>query len=528
MSKLQQKEPADSLLTMDDIWKSFPGVVALAGARLEIAPGEAHALVGENGAGKTTLIRILTGALQGDRGRIVFGGQPVHFRSPQQAQASGISTIHQELNLVPLQSVAENVAMGREPHRWGIVQWRRMNEEAEAQLQRLGLSIDVTRPLGSYGTAVQQMVGLARTLSLESQLVVMDEPTSSLDEREVDVLFQAIGQLTSEGTSVLFISHRLDEITAICDRITVLRDGNTVLQQPIRNLNKLDIVASMLGRSAEQVSGVISQAEKQLSDQAAEVPQEGSDAPLLEARRLRRTPVLSDVNVALAPGEIVGLAGLLGSGRTETARAIFGADPLEAGQILMQGKPIRLRTPRDAIERQMGFCPEDRHLDGAIPVLSLKENLTLAALPQLSRYGVVSPGRQSEVVSRLMKKLNIHSSGPDQPMGELSGGNQQKVLLARWLCTQLRLFILDEPTRGIDVGTKDEIRRQIARLSSTGLAVLLISSDLEELVESCDRVFVLRDGATVAELNGEEVTERAIMEAMAKQQSRHESKAARD
>ena len=267
---------------------------------------------------------------------------------------------------------------------------------------------------------------------------------------------------------------------------------------------------------------------KKQSDQIAEVSQEGSDAPLLEARRLRRTPVLSDVNVALAPGEIVGLAGLLGSGRTETARAIFGADPLDAGQILMQGKPIRLRHPRDAIERQMGFCPEDRHLDGAIPVMSLRENLTLAALPQLSRYGVVSPGRQSEVVSRLMKELSIHSSGPDQPMGELSGGNQQKVLLARWLCTQLRLFILDEPTRGIDVGAKDEIRRQITRLSSTGLAVLLISSDLEELVESCDRVFVLRDGTTVAELNGEEVTERAIMEAMAKQQSRHESKAARD
>ncbi len=511
----QRKEPADLLLSMDEIWKSFPGVVALAGAHLEIAPGEVHALVGENGAGKTTLIRILTGALQRDQGRIVFGGNLVHFRTPQQAQASGISTIYQELNLVPLQTVAENVAMGREPHRWGMVQWRRMNEEAKAQLHRLGLSIDVTRPLGSYGTAVQQMVGLARTLSLKSQLVVMDEPTSSLDEREVEVLFRAIGQLTAEGTSVLFISHRLDEITAICDRITVLRDGKTVLQKPLRNLNKLEIVASMLGRSPEQVSGMVAQAEKKPSEEVAEFSQEGGDAPLLEARRLRRTPVLSDVNVTLAPGEIVGLAGLLGSGRTETARAIFGADPVEAGQILMQGEPIRLRHPRDAIERQMGFCPEDRHLDGAIPVMSLRENLTLAALPRLSRYGVVSPGRQAEVVSRFMKELSIHSSGPDQPMGELSGGNQQKVLLARWLCTQLRLFILDEPTRGIDVGTKDEIRRKIAKLSSTGLAVLLISSDLEELIESCDRVFVLRDGATVAELSGKEVTERAIMEAMA-------------
>ncbi|MBK9714936.1 MAG: sugar ABC transporter ATP-binding protein [Kouleothrix sp.] len=492
---------------MENISKAFPGVVALDRARLTIGRGEVHALVGQNGAGKSTLIKILTGVYRRDAGTIVYDGQPIDFHSPQQAQANGVSTIFQEVNLVPFRSVAENIFMGREPRRWGLLDWRRMNREAGELLGRLGVSVDVTQPLMNLNIAIQQMVAIARAVSFESKLVVMDEPTSSLDDREVATLFDVIRQLKAGGVSVLFVSHRLDELYVICDRVTIMRDGQTVDERPIAEIRKLELVARMLGKELGEV---------QRSGQTGFADREHvAQQELLEADALQRGRALQGASVDVRAGEIVGLAGLLGSGRTETARAIFGADPFDAGEVRFDGRPARFRSPADAIRAGIGFCSEDRKAEGIIPFMSVRENLTLAALPALARAGVVSREKQQELVDRFIKRLGIKTSGPDQSVRELSGGNQQKVLLARWLCLNPRLLILDEPTRGIDVGAKGEIQALIEELADNGLGVLMISSEIEELTEGSDRVVVLRDGRTVAELPRASISQDAIMRAMA-------------
>ncbi|HUP28489.1 MAG TPA: sugar ABC transporter ATP-binding protein [Chloroflexia bacterium] len=501
---MAQTEP---LLVMEGITKTFPGVLALQSASLRVGRGEVHALVGQNGAGKSTLIKILTGAYRRDSGSILFDGREVDFHSPQQAQLNGVSTIYQEVNLVPYRSVSENIFMGREPRRWGLIDWRRMNADASRVLERFGINIDVTQPLISLNVAIQEMVAIARAVSFQSKLVVMDEPTSSLDEREVATLFDVIRQLKSEGVSVIFVSHRLDELYAVCDRVTIMRDGQTVDDRAISEITKLELVARMLGKDLGEVrrSGATGFAEGT----------HHAERQLLDAKDLHRGHTLQGASVTVRAGEIVGLAGLLGSGRTEVARAIFGADALDAGEVRVEGKPAHFKSPADAIRAGIGFCTEDRKTEGIIPYMSVRENVTLALLPALSRSGIVDREKQQEIVDRFIDRLGIKTSGPDQKIRELSGGNQQKVLLARWLCLNPRLLILDEPTRGIDVGAKGEIQALINELADDGLGVLMISSEIEEITEGSDRVVVLRDGRSVAELPHEEVDQSTIMAAMA-------------
>ena len=496
------------LLQMEGISKAFPGVRALEEASLTVGRGEVHAVMGQNGAGKSTLIKILTGAYRRDAGTVTLDGRPVDFHSPQQAQAGGVSTIYQEVNLVGFRSVAENIFLGREPRRLGLIDRRRMHAEARRLLERLGVQVDVSRPLGSINVALQQMVAIARAISFDSRLVVMDEPTSSLDEAEVATLFGVIRQLKADGVSVIFVSHRLDEVYAICDRVTIMRDGRTVDDRALTDVSRLELVARMLGKDLAEVrrSGATGFADAT----------HHTERRLLEAYGLRGAGrTLEHADVAVRAGEIVGLAGLLGSGRTELARAIFGADPVEAGELEVDGRPVRFGSPADAIRAGIGLAPEDRKTEGIVPEMSVRENLTLALLPAISRWGVVDRRRQQEVVDRFIRRLDIKTTGPDQKIRELSGGNQQKVLLARWLCLDPRLLLLDEPTRGIDVGAKGEIQALINELADSGLGVLMISSELEELVEGSDRVVVLRDGRTVAELPHAAITEDAIMSAMA-------------
>ncbi len=381
-----------------------------------------------------------------------------------------------------------------------------MNAEAAQTLKRLGIEIDVRRPLMEFSTAVQQMVAIARAVSFEAKLVIMDEPTSSLDEREVSVLFGVIRQLKARGVAVIFVSHRLDELYAICDRVTIMRDGRTVMTRAMSEIDKLNLVAAMLGRDVEAVRG-------QSTGFSAAARAPGEEVAAVQGLQIGRR--VRDVSLQVRAGEIVGLAGLLGSGRTETARAIFGADPVDAGEIRLSGEKVVLQGPADGIARGVGYCSEDRKADGIVPEMSVRENITLAILPRLVAAGVVDEKRQRAIVDKFMKRLSIKASSAEQKIRELSGGNQQKALLARWLCADPKLLILDEPTRGIDVGAKAEIQRLVRELADQGLAVLMISSELEEIVEGADRVFVLSDGRSVANMPHSEANAQSVMSAMA-------------
>jgi ribose transport system ATP-binding protein len=499
---------------MEGIIKRFSGVTALAGVDLALARGEVHALVGENGAGKSTLIKIMTGAYQRDGGKIYLEGEPVEFRTPEAAQEAGVVAVYQEVNLLSFRTVAENIYLGREPRRLGFIDWKRMNADATSLLGRLGLEIDPRAPLGSLNIALRQMVAIARGVSLGAKVLVLDEPTSSLTEREVAILYDVIRRLKSEGTAVVYISHRFDELYTVCDRVTVLRDGKLVGTYELASLERLDLVCLMLGKQREDLrKGTTAFGE------GGAVRGQGPEAgeSLLRAENITRGRKLKNMTVEVGRGEIVGLAGLLGSGRTETARVIFGADRADEGEVYLDGRKLRLRSPGDAIDAGLAFLSEDRKAEGIIPELSVRENLTLAALPSLTRLGVVSRSRQQEIVDRFMKRLGIKASSADQKIRELSGGNQQKVLLARWLCKNPKFLILDEPTRGIDIGAKAEIQALVNELAESGLSVLMISSELEELVEGSSRVVVMRDGARVAELRGKEISQDAIIHAMAEE-----------
>ncbi|MBA2393148.1 MAG: sugar ABC transporter ATP-binding protein [Ktedonobacteraceae bacterium] len=499
---------SNMLLQMEHITKRFTGSVALSDTSIHVERGEVHALIGQNGAGKSTLIKVLTGVYSHDEGSIFFDGQNRTFQSTKEAQRQGISTIYQEINLVPYRSVAENIFLGRQLFRWGLLDWRKMNTEASALLERLHISIDVTKPLNTYSTATQQMVAIARAISFKSKLVIMDEPTSSLNDDEVATLFGVIRQLKADGVATIFVSHRLDELYAICDGITILRDGKTIDERPINTISKLELVAKMLGKDL----GIV-QKSGQTSFDASRHHVEQKE--LLAAEGLREGVRLRNASVKVHAGEIVGLAGLLGSGRSEVARAIFGADAIMGGKISIDGKEAHFRGPEDAIRAGLGFCSEDRKVDGIIPDLSVRENLTLAALPTLTRSGIVDRKKQDQIVDRFIERLGIKTAGPDQKIRELSGGNQQKVLLARWMCLNPRLLLLDEPTRGIDVGAKGEIQKLIEELAESGMGVLLISSELEEIIEGSDHVVILRDGTTVAELSRADISQDAILTAMA-------------
>ena len=496
------------LLAMRAIDKSFGNVAALVAADLVVMPAEVMALVGQNGAGKSTMIKVLNGAFQRDAGSIEFDGKPWTAGSPQQAQRAGVSTIFQEINLIGYRSVAENIYLGREIKRFaGLLDWNKMNEGARVLLARFNVDVDVTEPLERFSTAVQQMVAIARAVSFDAKLVIMDEPTSSLDEAEVAVLLKTIRQLKAEGVAVIFVTHKLDELYQVCDRVTIMRDGRTVQVANMAEISKLQLVASMLGRD---LADVRARGATAFSDGNHDIGGE-----LLEAKSLAVGRRVSDASFDIRKGEIVGLAGLLGSGRTETARAVFAADPKSKGQVRFGGKDRDFKSPAQAIAAGMGYCSEDRKTQGIVPDMSVADNLTLALLPALTRMGMIDEAKQREVVLRFIKDIGIKCSGPNQKIRELSGGNQQKVLLARWLCMNPKLLILDEPTRGIDVGAKGEIQSLIRRFADEGLGVLMISSELEEIVEGADRVFVLRDGKMVAEMEKSAISEQAVMQAMA-------------
>lgn len=499
------------LLSMSGIDKAFAGVTALSQTTLEVAPGEVHALIGQNGAGKSTLIKILTGVYRRDGGTILFNGAESVISTPREAQAAGIATIYQELNLVPLRSVTENVMMGYEPKRMGVfIDWKEAHRHTREILARFGIDIDVRAPLGSYSTAIQQLVAIARAVSLDARLVIMDEPTSSLDASEVEVLFGVVRSLREAGVSVLYVSHFLDELFEICDRVTTMRDGRTVDCRAIAGTTKLELIAGMLGRDAADIAQA---GMTEFSGGSAGAAEKGE--VLLQAENVSTGPRLNDFDMTVHRGEIVGLGGLLGAGRTEAARAIFGVDRLTKGRVRIHGKDNALETPSDAIRAGVGYLTEDRKAEGIIPDMSVRENLTLALLPRLTRNGQIDRAREKKLVETYIKALGIKTANMEQPIRELSGGNQQKVLLARWLAIEPDLLILDEPTRGVDVGAKREIQAIIRDSVAKGVGVVLISSEFEEIVEGADRIIVLNEGRIVTELTNPGITEDALVRALA-------------
>ncbi|WP_328535573.1 sugar ABC transporter ATP-binding protein [Streptomyces sp. NBC_00344] len=507
--------PEPPVLSVTGLTKIFPGARALDGVDLAVHAGEVHALIGENGAGKSTLIKVLTGVYQADEGELIYRQDPVSFATPLAAQHAGISTIYQEVNLVPLMSVARNLFLGREPrNRIGLIDFRRMHREADEALRSLGVRVDVRRPLRSLGIGTQQMVALARAVSVDARVVIMDEPTSSLEPREVSTLFGVIRMLRERGIAVIYVSHRLEELYEVCDTVTVLRDGKVVHTGRIAELERLRLVSMMLGREMGEVRS------EGLTKFTGS--HEAAGEPVLTAHKLSIRHTLDSVSLSIRPGEVVGLGGLLGSGRSETAKAIAGAMPPDSGDVLVAGATVRTGSTPAAIRAGISLLPEDRKAEGIVPGLSVRENIALAALPGLSRFGLVDEKRIDRIVETFMTRLRIKASGPHQKVGELSGGNQQKVLLARWLAMQPKVLLLDEPTRGIDVGAKAEVQKLIDELADDGLGVLLISSDMEELIEGSDRVVVLRDGAVVAELAGDDVTGEQLLHAIAAKGGDHD------
>ncbi|ORT60741.1 sugar ABC transporter ATP-binding protein [Streptomyces sp. CB03238] len=501
--------PPAEVLAARGLSKAFPGVRALDGVSLSLREGEVRALIGENGAGKSTLIKLLTGVYRPDAGEITFRGDPVRFTTPLEAQHAGISTIYQEVNLIPLMSVARNLFLGREPrNRFGLLDFGRMHREAEETLRTYGVRVDVRQPLRALGVGAQQMVALARAVSVDARVVIMDEPTSSLEPREVETLFGVIRRLREHGIAVVYVSHRLDELYAVCETVTVLRDGRLVHQGDLAGFDRLSLVSAMLGRELGEVR-------RDGTTKFSGRHSAADERPVLEAGTLSVPHKLHGVSLAIRPGEVVGLGGLLGSGRTETAKAIAGALPPQSGGVTVAGTPLRTGSTPAAIRAGISLLPEDRKTEGIVPGLSVRENIALAALPRLSRFGLVSEARIDDIVDTFMRRLRIKASDPHQKVGELSGGNQQKVLLARWLAMNPKVLLLDEPTRGIDVGAKAEVQKLIDELAEDGLGVLLISSDLEELIEGSDRVVVLKDGAVIGELTGDDVTEDRLMRTIA-------------
>lgn len=502
-----------AVLRARSISKGFPGVQALDGVELTVRPGEIHALMGENGAGKSTLIKVLTGVYARDSGTVEIEGRAVHPASPREAEAAGISTVYQEVNLIPALSVAENILLGRQPRRGPFIRWRLLRRRAREALARLGLEgIDVDRSVGSYSLAIQQMVAIARALDVPAtRLLILDEPTSSLDEAEVEQLFGVMRKLRSEGLGMIFVTHFLDQVYAVCDRITVLRNGCFAGEFAAAELPRLKLVQTMLGREFEN-HAVPAKEETAESETGEET---GAAEVFLAARELGRKGSVQEITLDVRRGEAHGLAGLLGSGRTETARLLFGADRGSGGSITIEGSEVTLKNPRQAIALGIGFSSEDRKREGLIPTLSVRENLILAMQASRGMFRRIPIKEQRQLAEKFISVLRIRTPSPETAIENLSGGNQQKVLLARWLCTNCRLLILDEPTRGIDIGAKAEIEKLISDIREKGMAVLFISSELEELVRVCSRVSILRDRRKVGEIAGTAIGVDAIMRAIA-------------
>lgn len=504
---------AAPVLEVSGVSKHFAGVKALTDVSFSVAPGSIHALVGENGAGKSTLIKVLTGVHQPDTGELRYRGEPVTFSRPSDAQDVGISTVYQEISLVPLLSVARNVFLGREPrNRLGLIDVRAMNRDAQRITTDLGIDVDVTEDVGRLGLGVQQMIALARAMTINARAVIMDEPTSSLEMREVETLFAVARRLRDDGVGIVFVSHRLDELWQLCDTVTILRDGAVVHRGRMADLDRRQLVSHMLGRDIADAAR-----------QHAPGPGIAADAaaPVLSVRGLRADRRLHGIDLDVRPGQIVGLAGLLGSGRSETVKAIYGDLPAEADAIDVEGSALRRGSIPAALDAGVALLSEDRKAEGIIPDLSVRDNIVLAVLGQVSRWGVISDTKVDDLVDTFIRRLRIKVSSPHQLVSQLSGGNQQKVLIARWLCTQPKVFLLDEPTRGIDVGAKQEVASLIDELAAKGLAVLMISSETEELVDSSDEVVVLHEGSVNDRLAGSDLTHSRLLAALVAPSSSH-------
>jgi len=500
---------SEPLLRMAGISKSFPGVQALSEVELTVGPGEIHALLGENGAGKSTLLKILAGAQPPDSGTITLDGKVVTFDTPHAAQMHGIVTIYQEFTLAPNMSICENVFIGREPGSRVFVSWRRMAEETRTLTRRIGLDADPMTLVRDLSVAEQQMVEIARALSMKSRLIVMDEPTSALSSTEVEKLFSIVRDLKAEGLSVIFVTHRLEEVIEICDGYTVLRDGQYVGSGRVEETDIDGIIRMMVGR---EVSALFSHRDDATAGEVALAVEN------LSRRGSSRDPsatVLADVSLSVRRGEILGVAGLVGAGRTEMARAVFGADPFDSGRILIDGQPVRITSPQEAIRHGIGLVPEDRKQQALFLSLAIRLNLSMAALDRVSKWGIfVDEAKESAMVEEYRKLLSIRMASPDQIVANLSGGNQQKVVLARWLALQPKVLIVDEPTRGIDIGAKVDVHNLLFDMARSGIAVIAISSELPEVLAVSDRIVTMREGRVTGEISRADADQEKLMTMM--------------
>ncbi|QJU52585.1 sugar ABC transporter ATP-binding protein [Herbiconiux sp. KACC 21604] len=494
------------VVEMTGISISFPGVKALDGVDFRMFPGEVHSLMGENGAGKSTIIKALTGVYQIDSGSIVVDGQPVSFSGPAAAQAAGIATVYQEVNLLPNLSVAENILLGREPRRFGSIDGRAMRRRAAVLLEGLGLDIEPGSLLGSHSLAVQQLVAIARAIDIDAKVLILDEPTSSLDADEVAELFRVIRSLRDSGVAILFVSHFLDQIYEITDRLTVLRNGRLVGEYLTEELLRIDLVQKMIGKELTVLDEI-----GRRSHTAEGVVEADRPADFVRAEGLGRKGAIEPFDLVIGEGEVVGLAGLLGSGRTELARILGGIDRSDSGRLEITGSGTKLRTPRQAIGRRIAYSSEDRRGEGIINELTVRDNIVLALQADRGWFRPIPKKRQEELAQSYIQALNIRPANADALVRNLSGGNQQKVLLARWLAIAPRLLILDEPTRGIDIGAKAEIQKLIYTLAENGMSVVFISAELEEVLRLSHRVAVLRDRRLVADIENDGITVDALL-----------------
>ncbi len=499
---MEQTQP---LLSMQHIKKTFPGVTALDGIRFTLERGSIHALLGENGAGKSTLIKVLTGVEKRDAGEVMLDGKEIFPKSAQEAQGLGISTVYQEVNLCPNLSVAENVFIGRAPGSNFKIDWKTMNKRAEELLERFDLSVDVTRPLSFYSVAVQQMVAIARAVDISAKVLILDEPTSSLSVVEVEKLFAIMRKLRDEGMGIIFVTHFLEQVYEVSDTITVLRDGKYVGTYATAELPRVQLVAKMIGKEYAVFEGGALFFDDE--EQKREL--------LLRLQNISLPGSIEGLDLDVRKGEVLGFSGLLGSGRSETARAIFGVDRIVSGTMTLKGEPVELHEPIDGMRRGFAFCPENRKTEGIIGELSIRENIVLALQAKKGMFKKIPRAEAGKLAERYIAELSIKTPSDEQFVHNLSGGNQQKVILARWLATDPELLILDEPTRGIDVGTKAEIQKIVVTLAHGGMALIFISSEIDEMLRCCSRIAVLRDQKKVAELGGEQISERTIMEHIA-------------
>lgn len=494
------------VLTMRDISKTFPGVKALQHVDFTLRKGEIHALMGENGAGKSTLIKVLTGVHPFESGEIKMEGKdaPIVNRSPQDAQDNGISTVYQEVNLCPNLTVAENLFIGREPRKAGLIDWKTMNKKSTELLKDLQIDAKATDKLEECSLAKQQMIAIARAVDMNCRVLILDEPTSSLDDDEVEKLFVLMNRLKAQGVGIIFVTHFLEQVYAVCDRITVLRNGELVGEYTTKDLPRVMLVAKMMGKDFDD-----------LADIKGEHAELKEFIPVIEAEGIGRKGSIRPFNFTVNKGEVVGLTGLLGSGRSELVRAIYGADKPDSGKIKVNGKEVKINSPLDAMKLGMAYLPEDRKAEGIIADLSVRENIIIALQAKRGMFHPLSKKEMEDAADKYIKLLQIKTASRETPIKSLSGGNQQKVILGRWLLTNPDYLILDEPTRGIDIGTKTEIQKLVLDLADQGMAVTFISSEVEEMLRTCSRMAVLRDGQKVGELEEDELSQSGVMKAIA-------------